>query len=48
MVGSSNQIKQPPLIFQVRVMNFFSFADKIFTITRTHGFYCAVEVERAL
>ena len=41
MVGSSNQIKLPPSIFQVRLMNFHSFksADKIFTIIRTRGFY---------
>ena len=48
MVGSSNQIKQTPLIFQVWLMNFYSFkfADK-FSQSSGHVDF-TVEVERAL
>ena len=48
MVGSFNQIKQPPLIFQVWLMNFYSFkfADK-FSQSSGHVDF-TVEVERAL
>ena len=48
MVGSSNQIEQTPLIFQVWLMNFYSFkfADK-FSQSSGHVDF-TVEVERAL
>ena len=48
MVDSFNQIKQPPLIFQVWLMNFYSFkfADK-FSQSSGHVDF-TVEVERAL